>query len=185
MSEPNNIKLGIMISLYAGLRIGELCALKFEDISDGIIHVTKTMQRIQKLDNADKKTEVIITQPKSASSIREIPVPDFLNELILKFYTPKAYVLTGEAGTYIEPRTMQNKFKSCVEDCGLHGMNFHICRHTYASACIEVGVEIKSLSEILGHSNVNITLNRYVHSSMEMKRRNIEKLQERFIYSPS
>lgn len=176
MNDIDNTKLGILISLYAGLRIGEICALKFEDISDGIIHVRHTMQRIQNFDGNDKKTKVIITEPKSSCSVRDVPIPDFLNKLIKQFYISKAYVLTGESKKYVEPRTLQNRFKTHTNNCGLHGVNYHITRHTYASMCVEHGFEIKSLSEMLGHSSVNITLNRYVHSSMDLKKQNVAKL---------
>lgn len=185
MSDVDNVKLGILISLYAGLRIGEICALKFEDISNGIIHVRRTMQRVQTLNDNKKKTEIIITDPKSSCSIRDVPVPQFLNDIINRFYVSKAFVLTGEAEAFIEPRTLQNKFKAHSEKCGLYGVNYHVTRHTYATMCVEMGFDIKSLSEMLGHSSVNITLNRYVHSSMEMKKRNVEKLQERINYLPS
>lgn len=184
LTETDNIKLGILICLYTGLRIGEICAMKFEDISleDNIIYVSKTMQRLQTLNNNTKaKTAVVITPPKSIASYRAIPLPEFITELIKELpICPQAYILTGTADKYIEPRTMENKFKKCLRECGLGDYNFHQLRHRFATHCIEVGFEIKSLSEILGHSNVNITLNRYVHSSLETKRFNMNKLQEDF-----
>ena len=88
----------------------------------------------------------------------------------------KAFVLTGEKDQFIEPRTLQNRFRSYVEASGIEHANYHALRHTFATRCVELGFEIKSLSEILGHSNVNITLNRYVHSSIELKKQNMEKL---------
>ncbi len=77
---------------------------------------------------------------------------------------------------------MENKFKSYLKDCNLRHYTFHQIRHSFATHCIEIGFEVKSLSEILGHSTVNITLNRYVHSSFELKRVNMNKLQESFVY---
>ena len=89
----------------------------------------------------------------------------------------EGYVLTGNKNKYVEPRTMQNHFKAIVERCGIRDAHFHTLRHTFATRCIEVGFDVKSLSEILGHANVSITLNRYVHPSMELKQKNMEKLE--------
>lgn len=182
LNEPDYVKIGILICLYTGIRIGEICAMRFEDISwaNNTIYITKTMQRLQTLDRHSKtKTEIIISPPKSMSSQREIPLPIFIMDLIKGLScSPQAYLLTGEANRYIEPRTMENKFKSCLKKCGLPQYNFHQLRHRFATHCIEVGFEIKTLSEILGHSSVNITLDRYVHSSLELKRQNMNKLQE-------
>ena len=175
----DNTNLGILICLYTGLRIGEICALRFEDISmiDKVVHIRKTMQRVQNLsENKETKTEVIITSPKSKSSVRDIPLPEFIVQNIEDLYIPKAFLLSGDSSHYIEPRTLENRFKSCTRMCGIENVNFHMLRHTFATRCVEVGFETKSLSEILGHSSVNITLNRYVHSSMELKRSNMEKL---------
>jgi len=177
----DNTNLGILICLYTGLRIGEICALRFEDISmiDKVVHIRKTMQRVQCLSvSKDTKTEVVITSPKSKSSVRDIPLPEFIVQNIKSknLYIPKAFLLSGDSSRYIEPRTLENRFKCCTRMCGIENVNFHMLRHTFATRCVEVGFETKSLSEILGHSSVNITLNRYVHSSMELKRLNMEKL---------
>ena len=186
LSETDNIKLGILICLYTGLRIGEICAMRFEDISltDNILYVKKTMQRLQTLnENSATRTTIVISNPKSESSCREIPLPNFIAKIIGQVCkNPKAYILTGESEKYIEPRTLENKFKNCLKECGLGNYNFHQLRHRFATYCIEVGFETKTLSEILGHSNVNITLNRYVHSSLELKRINMNKLQESLVY---
>lgn len=185
----NNIdytNLGILICIFTGMRIGELCALKFEDISicDKVIHITKTMQRLQTFSKDEKvKTSVMITSPKSECSQRDIPIPDFIVQLILNMnFLPKDYILTGRSDCFVEPRTLQNRFKTCLIQCGLKEITFHQLRHRFATCCVELGFELKSLSEILGHSSVNITLNRYVHSSLELKRENINKLQEALIY---
>lgn len=173
-------KFGVLLALYTGIRIGELCALQWEDIclSQSTLKIKKTMQRIQVTDGvALTKTKIIITEPKSKCSVRNIPLPAFLIEMVNKFATvPQAFILSGEANRYVEPRTMQNRFKSYVAESGIKNANFHALRHTFATRCVEVGFEIKSLSEILGHANVNITLNRYVHSSFELKHINMNKL---------
>lgn len=173
-------KFGVLLSLYTGIRVGELCALKWEDlcISNSILKVRKTMQRIQETSvGATSKTKVIITEPKSQRSIREIPLPDFIIKFAEQFISnPKAFILSGDKNKYVEPRTMQNRFKAYVKESGIDNANFHALRHTFATRCVEVGFEIKSLSEILGHSNVNITLDRYVHSSFGLKQCNMNKL---------
>ena len=171
---------GIGICLFTGLRIGELCALKWSDISrsERMINVTKTMQRVQ-TPNGARKTAVMITEPKSDRSIRQIPVPDILCDRLDFCDEESAYVLTN-SGAFIEPRTMQNHFKKIIASCGIEDANFHALRHTFATRCIEVGFDIKSLSEILGHANVNITLNRYVHPSVSLKRENMNKLSDLF-----
>lgn len=180
MADMDLYKFGVLLSLYTGIRIGELCALQWEDLSitNSTLKVRKTMQRIQETNiGASSKTKIIITEPKSDCSIRDIPLPSFLVEIARQFRDhPKAYILSGEQGKYIEPRTMQNRFKTYVKESGISDANFHSLRHTFATRCVEVGFELKSLSEVLGHSNVNITLNRYVHSSFELKYSNMNKL---------
>lgn len=178
--EMDLCKFGVVLSLYTGLRIGELCALTWEDLclSQSVLKVRKTMQRIQETEiGAVHKTKIIITEPKSKCSIREIPLPPFIVDMARQFSAPpQAFVLTGDTKRFIEPRTMQNRFKSYISESGIENANFHATRHTFATRCVEVGFEIKSLSEILGHANVNITLNRYVHSSFELKCSNMNKL---------
>lgn len=173
--------LGIYICLFTGIRVGELCALTWDDISleNNTIHIHRTMQRIQTPDS-EKKTAILIAEPKSNCSIRDIPIADTLLEKLMQQTVKEGYVLTGNKNKYVEPRTIQNRFKAIVERCGIRDAHFHTLRHTFATRCIEVGFDVKSLSEILGHANVNITLNRYVHPSMELKQKNMEKLSELF-----
>lgn len=181
LEESGNTDIGILLSLYTGLRVGEVCALKWEDISfrDRCIHVNKTMQRIQVNDNADYRTEIIISAPKSECSVRDVPIPDKLMLMLQKRQNaPNTYFLTGKTNLYVEPRTMQNRFKSTIKKAGIAPANFHALRHTFATRCIELGFDIKSLSEILGHASVNITLNRYVHPSMELKQKNMNMLSD-------
>ena len=180
LTETDLYKLGVMLALYTGIRIGELCALQWENlcVSSSILKVRRTLQRIQDRSvGATTKTKIIITEPKSPCSVRDIPLPTFLAEIAQRFEAaPKAYVLTGDKNKYVEPRTMQNKFKKYLLEANISDVNFHATRHTFATRCIEVGFDVKTLSEILGHANVNITLNRYVHSSFELKRSNMNKL---------
>lgn len=133
------------------------------------------MQRLQTLDESNKTT-IQITAPKSQCSVRDIPIPDILMPYLNKSENKNAYILSGNSVHYVEPRTMQNYFKRILKLCNIENANFHILRHTFATQCIELGFDIKSLSEILGHANVNITLNRYVHPSMYLKQQNMNKL---------
>ncbi len=169
--------IGIVLALYTGLRLGELCALRWEHISleERCLTVRQTMQRLPVL-GEEKKTAVVLSTPKSPSSLRTIPLPEGICELLESIRAPgDCYLLTGEPG-YIEPRSLENRFKSALRNCGIEPSGFHICRHSFATRCVELGFDVKSLSEILGHSSVNMTMNRYVHPSMEFKRDNMNRL---------
>jgi integrase len=142
-------KLGVILCLYTGLRIGELCALRGENIcvSGRFLQVKSTMKRIKNLsENAENKTKIIITPPKSKKSVRDIPIPKFLLPFLKAFETPpNAYFFTGSED-FIEPRTMQNKFKNYVKKAEIKGANFHQTRHTFATNAVEQGFDVKSLS---------------------------------------
>ncbi|MDE6019522.1 MAG: site-specific integrase [Ruminococcus sp.] len=172
-------KIGVFLSLFMGIRLGELCALQWKDINfyTETIHIDKTMQRLTDFsEGSHAKTKIVIDVPKSQKSIRVIPIPSFLLELLKEFMKyGNAYVLTGTV-EYIEPRTYQNIFKRYLKKCKIDDINFHALRHTFATRAIEQGCDIKSLSEILGHSSVKFTLERYVHPSDEHKKMNLEKL---------
>ena len=110
-------------------------------------------------------------------SIRDIPLPEEIIQLLTACQTDsEKYLLTGMENRYIEPRCMENRFKRIAGLCDVREINFHSLRHTFATRCVEFGFDIKSLSEILGHSSVSITLNRYVHPSMDLKQQNMNKL---------
>ena len=172
--------LGILTALYMGLRIGEVCALRWRDIDlqDMNLHVNHTMQRIQTFEESPR-TRVLITSPKSPCSIRTIPIPSLMQPAFLSHRkAPDHFLLSGEAAAFVEPRTMENRFHRILKQCDIQNASFHTCRHTFATRCVELGFDVKSLSEILGHASVNITMNRYVHPSMEFKRRNMDRLEE-------
>lgn len=181
LKDLDRYKLGVFICLYTGIRIGELCALQWKNVSfnENTIKIEHTMQRLQNEDlNSLQKTRIIVTEPKSFSALRTIPLPEFVIDVIKPFAgSPNAYVLSGECKTIIEPRTMQNRFKTYLYEGNIKDANFHSLRHTFATRCIESGFDVKTLSEILGHSSVKITLDKYVHSSMQLKRNNMEKLK--------
>ncbi len=171
--------LGILLCLYTGMRIGEICALKWGDVmlDEQYLFIKQSMQRVQTTESEGRKTTVIIQPPKSDCSIRKIPIPDeMLQMLIPSRKQDEAFLLTGMIHSFIEPRCLENHFKAVTKACGISKVNFHALRHTFATRCVELGFDIKSLSEILGHASVNITLNRYVHPSMELKQENMNRL---------
>ena len=175
--------LGVLVCLFTGIRIGELCALMWHDISlsDHELHIRRTMQRLKNLDkNADRKTYISIDEPKSKCSIRTVPIPENIIDSLRQAYVPEGYLLTGSNHSFVEPRTMDSRFKSILASCGISDASFHSLRHSFATRCVEAGVDIKVLSEILGHANVNITLNRYVHPTMKFKHENVKRLSDLF-----
>ena len=178
--DMDECKFGILLALLTGLRIGELCALRWDDVSirHGTIRIEETMQRLKDTKGeGETKTRVIVGTPKSDMSVRTIPMSESAVELCRKIHpqSPSAFLLTGTE-RFMEPRTLQYRFKKYTGECGLEGVHFHTLRHTFATRCVEVNFELKSLSEILGHSDTSITLNRYVHSSLDLKRDNMNKL---------
>lgn len=172
--------LGVMTSLYAGLRIGEICALAWDDIdlTNQIIHVRHTVARVKHDEkNSTSKSKWIIDEPKTKSSKRDIPIASILMPiLVLLQGRSKSRYVVSETDDFISPRTYEYRFHQILKKSGVDDTNYHALRHTFATRCVAVGVDIKSLSEMLGHSNVAITLNTYVHSSMSMKRIQLEKL---------
>ena len=173
MKQDDVFSFGILLALYTGIRIGEVCALKWEDISANTIRIHKTIQRI-KTENG--KTEIMILPPKTDSSNREIPIPQAFLSAIAVRRQESGFVLVQYNGKLVEPRLLQYRFAKAVETCGLENVHFHTLRHTFATRCIEAGVDVKTLSEILGHSDVKTTLNLYVHSSLELKQNCMNRL---------
>ncbi len=167
---PTSSNVGILLSAATGIRIGELCALKWEniDLEKRTLTVKNTVQRIKSIDGSTA-TKLIITSPKSNSSVREIPLPDFIIPILESLKANNDYYLLSGTRAIVEPRTMQYRFKRILSDLNLPDVSFHSLRHGFATTCIALGFDVKTLSEILGHSSVEITLNRYVHSSMERK----------------
>lgn len=163
--------VGIFLSLYMGMRIGEVCALQWGDIdlAKREITVRKTIQRIQ-VKNGKRRTKLIITEPKSANSMRIIPIPECLVKLLTQYKdSAENFVISGTRKP-VEPRTMQYRFVKILHNADLPSVHFHSLRHLFATNCVALGFDIKTLSEILGHSSIEVTLSRYVHSSMDRKR---------------
>lgn len=179
----NPCNLGILISLKLGLRLGEVCALKWEnlDLVRGTIAIRSTIQRITATDTiSGAKTKIIVGSPKSAYSERYIPIPSALLEQFYRLHknsAPANYLLTGSA-QYMEPRTFYRRYHAILRECGLPQYTFHTLRHTFATNAAESGFDPKALSEILGHSSVKITLERYVHPTLDAKRIQMEKITQ-------
>ena len=171
-------KLGILISLNTGLRIGEVCALSWDDIDfeRQIFHIRSTVARVKSMDSG-VNSKLIIDKPKTKSSLRDIPIPSKLLTILvsMKKQSKGKYVVSAE-NSFVSPRTYEYRYHNILDEYNIPSVNYHTLRHTFATRCIEVGVDVKTLSEILGHANVSITLNTYVHSSMELKRQQLEKL---------
>lgn len=172
--------LGIYICLSAGIRIGEVCALTWEDIDTdtGIISIRKTIQRIYVVDGDIRRTELILDTPKTKNSIREIPMNrDLLKVLkpIKKVVNNSYFVLTNEPNP-TEPRTYRNYYKKLMKKLDMPELKFHGLRHSFATRCIESNCDYKTVSVILGHSNISTTLNLYVHPNIEQKKKCIEQM---------
>ena len=177
----NGTTLRIAISMSTGIRIGELCALQWRDIDleKRILTVRKTIQRIQ-CPTETTRTKLIITEPKSESSRRNIPIPECIMDFLKKSKgNSDEYVISGSVKP-TEPRAMQYRFSKILKNVKLPSVHFHSLRHLFATTCVKLGFDIKALSELLGHSSVEITLNRYVHSDFEQKREYMKLLQLNF-----
>lgn len=177
-NQVNLNMIGILFALYTGIRLGELCAIQWKDIDleQRVCYIRHTLQRIQNPDckPGEPKTCLRIGLPKNGKE-RMIPLHDHIADLLQKNqknYAKSDYLLSGRS-LPIEPRTMENRFKQILKTCEIRNVHFHVLRHTFASQCIESGMNIKALSEILGHSSVKITIDRYVHLTMKFKKNQI------------
>lgn len=172
--------LGIYICLSTGMRIGEICGLLWSDIDveNGIIKVRRTVQRIYVIDGEKRHTEILIDTPKTKNSIRDIPMTTELYKIIKplkKVVNNDFYVITNEAKP-TEPRTYRNYYERLIKRLGIPKLKFHGLRHSFATRCIESKCDYKTVSVILGHSNISTTLNLYVHPNMEQKKKCIDQM---------
>lgn len=172
--------IGILLCLYTGIRIGEICALTWNDIdlNNSLLHINRTMERIYVNSG---NTLIYIGEPKSKTSIRVIPLTTSMSIILKRIkkrnnFCGDEFFLTGSNEKFVEPRNYQYWFKRRLSKLKISQNKFHILRHTFATNCIQIGMDVKSLSEVLGHSNIGTTLNKYVHSSHEMQKRYLEKL---------
>lgn len=168
---------GILLTIHTGLRIGELCALRWSDINFDaqLLHINKTMIRTYTKEDGSKLN---ITAPKTRSSIRTIPLNKWIMQYaVLLRGNDNEYIITGKE-KHIEPNKYRLYYNRQLKDLDLPHRKFHSLRHTFATRCIECGCDYKSLSELLGHSNVSITMNLYVHPQLELKRKCVELLAD-------
>ena len=163
---------GILLSLCMGLRIGELCGLKWKDVDfqNKVLHIRRTVQRITST-NGNRKTKIVISAPKSATSFRDIAIPDALMRYFRMLKNEADFFILSGADKPVEPRTMQYRYKKILQTVDMEYCNYHQLRHTFATNCAEKGFDVKTLSLILGHSTVNLTLNRYVHPDQAHERK--------------
>lgn len=171
--------IGVLLSLFLGLRESEVCGLKIKDIDleNRIIHINQIITRVKTF-NGKSKSKVIITTPKTKTSIRDLPIPDKLYDIIyskVNNLNKDYYLLTG-SDKYMDTRTYYNHYKKIINSLDIINHTYHDLRYTFANDCIELGMDAKTLMELLGHANVTTTLNVYVHGSMNNKRNFINKL---------
>ncbi len=179
--ETDIYKFAILLSLTTGLRIGEICGLRWRDISaeSNTVSVAHTVQRIKNPDKTgEKKTILQLGTPKTQYSNRTIPLTDGMVVLCNHFSKNPDFFILISSSKYADPRSLQRKLKLYTKDLNLQGVHFHTLRHTFATRCVEVGYDIKTLNEILGHSSISMTLNRYVHPNLDLKRENMKKLEQ-------
>lgn len=182
LSKPTPRKLGLLLQFQLGLRIGEVCGLQWGDfdLQAGILTVHRTVSRIYKV---HQSTKVVIQTPKTTSSFRQIPLPKELISLLQSLIngaTPETWFLSGKKEKPVEPRCYRKSIQVYLRQANVRTIHPHLLRHTFATTCLQAGCDIKTLSEILGHADANITLKRYVHSNAERIRKEIER-----IFAPS
>lgn len=174
-----NKSIGILICIYTGIRIGEICGLKWGDINfnNNTININKTVQRVYYLDaRKNKKSFVQISSPKTKNSIRTIPLSDNIIDLVYQLKSNEdCFVLTGTP-VPDEPRNLRCYYKNCLDKCNIDFKKFHTLRHTFASTLIDKGSDPKVVSQLLGHAKVSTTLDLYVHPNINSLRNSINLL---------
>ena len=186
LNDLNPTSMCVLLSLYTGLRVGEVCGLMWEDIDfeKSVLTVRRTVQRIR---IGAHGTQIIADTPKSRSSRRSIPIPKFIMKLLRDSRSADDHYILSNSTIITEPRTLQRRFKSILKKANLPSVGYHCLRHMFATNSLQAGFDVKTLSEILGHASVETTLNRYVHTSMERKIACMALLEAPSIeaYSPS
>ncbi len=176
----NLFALGILLMLSTGIRVGELCGIRWEDISfeEKTFRIVRTIQRIKNDGNVEKKgkTYVHIGTPKTETSLRVIPIPTKLYSSLLKYKSQPCYYLLTGSSSCMEPRNVQKRFATILRKNQITHYNLHSLRHGFASTAIEKGIDCKTLSSILGHASTNITLDLYVHSNRKMMQNCVDSI---------
>lgn len=172
--------LGIFICLSTGMRIGEICGLRWCDVdtAEGVIKVRHTLQRIYIIEGETRHTELLLDTPKTANSVRDIPMSSELLKMLKslnKVVNENYYVISNDIKP-IEPRTYRNYYKKLCKQLDIPELKFHGLRHSFATRCIESKADYKTVSVLLGHSNISTTLNLYVHPNKEQKKKTIDKM---------
>ncbi|MCD7868706.1 MAG: tyrosine-type recombinase/integrase [Clostridiales bacterium] len=179
LREDTPFSLGVLLCMNTGIRIGELCGLQWADFDwiNETISIRRTVSRISVVDGeSSPRTRVVVQSPKTVCSIRTVPIPSNIMPYIRERARAKSVYVAAGGEKFMEPRVCREQYERFERRAGVSHHNFHILRHTYATNCVEQGVNVKVLSENLGHSDVNITLQRYVHPSMDSKRAEVNKL---------
>jgi len=177
---------GIILSFYTGIRLGELCSLRWGDIDTeaGTLSIARTVSRIKRFEEGENKTSLQVGAPKSRKSLRKIPLPDFLlkmsEEQGFSHASPDHYIFS-EGDNPLDPRCFQKLYKKLLKEAHVQDRKFHAIRHTFATRALELGVDVKTISELLGHSSVSITLNVYSHSLLEQKKPANEKSNHMYL----
>ena len=200
IARTERLGVGIVLTLFTGLRLGELLGLQWKDIDldKGILSVRQTLNRLKNYDDSnDKKTSIVIGDTKTLKSKRQIPLHEIMVDELKKFrtlqkqeklragelYENTNFIIVNELGRNIEPRTYQDLFYKLIRKAGIDDANFHCLRHTFATRALECGVAAKTVSELLGHSNISTTLDLYSHVSHDLKKESIDKMADLFIES--
>jgi len=194
--QDERLGIGIILCLFTGIRLGELLGLKFEDIDfeNKTITIRRTLNRLKVFDNAEKKTDIVIGEPKTNKAKRIIPLQEFLIPLlkthrarvlteqlkVANLYENHSFVMCNEFGKFLEPTTYQKFFKNMLKKASIQDTNFHTLRHTFATRALESGFDVKVLADILGHADASTTLNKYAHALPDHKKTSMEKLS--FLY---
>lgn len=178
LDPPTPRKIGVLLQMELGLRIGEVCGLKWSDfdLKNGILTIQRTVCRIPR---GDGHTKLIVQTPKTRKSTREIPLSTGLVAILRKLskdVTPDTWFLSGTESRPVEPRCYRKSIRCYLKRAALCTIHPHVLRHTFATTCLQAGCDIKTLSELLGHANANVTLQRYVHSDLNRKRKALQRV---------
>lgn len=182
LDSPTPRKIGMLLQMELGLRIGEVCGLKWEDFDfeSGTLAIRRTVCRIC---CGNGHTKLVIQPPKTQKSARKLPLPKHLSSLLRAWkssFTPDAWFLSGSKSRPVEPRCYRKSIRCYLKQASLRTVHPHTLRHTFATTCLQAGCDIKTLSELLGHTNAAITLQRYVHADLSRMRQELQR-----IYAPA